>query len=178
MDYRELGTLTRRKIGYGIVQPGPSCHGGTPVIKVNNLISGLTDITFLDTTSKENSDKYKRTELVGGELIVSVVGTVGITGIVPTSFVGCNLVRATALIDISEKWLSLWVKYYIDSSYGKSYIKTNLNTTVQPTLNISSLATMPIPVYTEQYMKKAVNILQRIDKKIEINNMINNNLAA
>ena len=44
------------------------------------------------------------------------------------------------------------------------------------TLNISSLATMPIPVYTEQYMKKAVNILQRIDKKIEINNMINNNL--
>ena len=31
----ELGSLVRRKIGYGIVQPGASPSEGVPLIKVN-----------------------------------------------------------------------------------------------------------------------------------------------
>ena len=136
MEEVRLGTLTNRKIGYGIVQPGACVPHGTPVIKVNNIISGLRNIRDLDTTSIENDKKYSRTKLKGGELIVSVVGTIGRTAIVPMSFAGCNLVRATALIDIPDVQMSKWVKYYIDSPKGQNYIRENLNTTVQPTLNV------------------------------------------
>ena len=62
----QLGTLTNRKIGYGIVQPGNSVKDGVPVIKVNNLISGLRNVEDLDTTSIENDNKYSRTKLRGG----------------------------------------------------------------------------------------------------------------
>ena len=100
LEYKPLGSMVNRKIGYGIVQPGQSVPDGVPVIKVNNLISGLKSPSELDTTARENEAKYSRTRLHGGELIVSVVGTIGKTAIVPKSFAGCNLVRATALIDI------------------------------------------------------------------------------
>ena len=176
MDYRSLGSLVERKIGYGIVQPGQSIPNGVPVVKVNNLISGLRSKSELETTSTENDKKYARTHLQGGEIIISVVGTIGKTAIVPPSFVGCNLVRATALIDIKDRWLAHWVKYYLDSPQGQSYIEQNLNTTVQPTLNIKSLVDMPIPFPDEDVMKKTVTVLTAFDDKIDCNNAINDNL--
>ena len=176
MEELILGELTERKIGYGIVQPGEPTIGGVPVIKVNNIISGLKSIQDLDTTHPENDEKYRKTRLNGGEIIISVVGTIGKTAIVPMDFKGCNLVRATALIDIKDPILSRWVKYYIDSPKGQSYINGNLNTTVQPTLNIKSLVEMPIPFYGREYAEKVVEILSRIDDKIENNRQINDNL--
>lgn len=176
MEYKTLGSLVDRKIGYGIVQPGQNILDGVPVIKVNNLIAGLHSKDELDVTTKENDEKYSRTRLEGGELIVSVVGTVGKTAIVPKSFRGCNLVRAVAMIDIKENWLSKWVKYYIDSPAGQAYIEQNLNTTVQATLNIKTLVDMPIPFPKEDEMRKIVTILDAIDRKIECDQQINDNL--
>lgn len=175
-EYRQLGTLVERKIGYGIVQPGSNQKRGTPIIKVNNIISGLKSITDLDCTTEEISSKYERTRLRGGELIISVVGTIGKTAIVPKSFAGCNLVRATAMIDIPNLQLAKWVKYYIDSPNGQTYIHQNLNTTVQPTLNIKSLSEMPIPFYGDTQMQQIITVLESLDNKIELNNKINENL--
>ena len=178
MEYKPLGSMVNRKIGYGIVQPGQSVPDGVPVIKVNNLISGLKSPSELDTTARENEAKYSRTRLHGGELIVSVVGTIGKTAIVPKSFAGCNLVRATALIDIEDELKSKWVKYYFDSPCGQSYIEQNLNTTVQPTLNIKSLVEMPIPIRDTTEMEKNVLLLSALDEKIEVNRQVNDNLYA
>lgn len=91
-------------------------------------------------------------------------------------FAGCNLVRATALIDIPDENITLWVKYYIESPKGQLYINNNLNTTVQPTLNIKSLEEMPIPFYEMDYIKKSISILSIIDNKIALNTSINENL--
>ena len=176
MNVVKLESLTDRKIGYGIVQPGASVPNGIPVIKVNNIISGLRNISDLDTTTVENESKYTRTRLVGGELIISVVGTIGKTAIVPADFAGCNLVRATAMIDIKDPLITQWVKYYIDSPMGQHYIAENLNTTVQPTLNVKSLVEMPIPMYSSEYIENVVSILKSLDDKIECNRRINENL--
>ncbi len=176
MEYRPLGSLVNRKIGYGIVQPGPSIPGGVPVIKVNNLISGLRSLSELDTTTRENDARYSRTRLRGGELLISVVGTVGKTAIVPDAFAGCNLVRATALIDIADALLTKWVRYYLASPSGQAYMEQNLNTTVQPTLNIKALTEMPIPLFSRAEMEKAVLVLSALDEKIETNNKTSDNL--
>lgn len=176
MEWKELQTLVKRKIGYGIVQPGPSVPKGVPIIKVNNIISGLYDTKHLDKTTVENDAKYQRTKLKGGELIITVVGTCGKTAIVPIHFAGCNLVRATCLIDIEDETICKWIKYYIDSPHGQAYINRNLNTTVQATLNVKSLNEMPIPFYSDEYTSNVVNILSSFDRKIELNNKINADL--
>lgn len=176
-EYRPLKSLVRRKIGYGIVQPGKDNVGEVHLIKVNNIISGLKNIEDLDRTTSEIEKKYARTRLKGGELVISVVGTPGRTAIVPKSFAGCNLVRAVALIDIVD-CLTSWVKYYIDSPNGQNYILQNLNTTVQPTLNIKDLSEMPILIMDRKKMESIVSILSAIDRKIEFNNRINENLES
>lgn len=176
MEWKELQTLVKRKIGYGIVQPGPSVQRGVPIIKVNNIISGLYDTEYLDKTTVENDAKYQRTKLKGGELIVTVVGTCGKTAIVPLHFAGCNLVRATCLIDIEDETICRWIKYYIDSPQGQAYINRNLNTTVQATLNVKNLNEMPIPFYSKEYTSNVVKILSSLDRKIELNNKINADL--
>ena len=173
-----LKDLVRRKIGYGIVQPGDSRALTIPVVKVNNIISGLTNPECLDKTTESISHKYSRTVLQGGELLISVVGTIGRTVIVPSSFAGCNIARAVAMIDIPDDILALWVKYYLDSPQGQSYITENLNTTVQPTLNIKDLENLPIPILGRNEIERRVHILHSLDVKIAINNRINHNLAA
>lgn len=173
-----LKDLVKRKIGYGIVQPGDSSALSIPVVKVNNLISGLSDTASLDKTTETISNKYTRTILQGGELLVSVVGTIGKTAIVPSSFAGCNIARAVAMIDIPDEILTLWVKYYIDSPQGQSYIMENLNTTVQPTLNIKDLENLPIPLCNQKHIERRVMVLKTIDDKIALNNRINHNLCA
>lgn len=175
-EYKPLGSLVNRKIGYGIVQPGKDNIGEVSLIKVNNIIAGLNSIEDLDRTTSEIEKKYERTRLKGGELVISVVGTPGKTAIVPKSFAGCNLVRATALIDIADDYISNWVKYYIDSPRGQNYIYQNLNTTVQPTLNIKDLSDMPIPITDRSSMEAIVSILSTLDNKIELNNKINEKL--
>lgn len=174
----KLGDIVRRKIGYGIVQPGESRPCGVPVIKVNNIIAGLTSVDDLEKTTEEIESKYQRTRLQGGELIISLVGSVGNTAIVPKSFKGCNLVRATGLIDIEDPFLTKWVKYYLDSPLGQYYIKSNLNTTVQATLNVKSLVDMPIPMPDSRIIGQIATILSSLDDKIENNNRINRNLEA
>lgn len=173
----KLKSLVNRKIGYGIVQPGASCQGGVPIIKAGNVIAGLTSVDLLDTTAEENDAKYKRTKLSGGELLVTVVGSVGKTAIVPKRFAGCNIVRATALIDILDYEDALWVKYYIDSPAGQNYITQNLNTTVQPTLNIKSLEEMDIPMPGKEIRDKVVGLLSLIDEKIDNNKQIIANIT-
>lgn len=173
-----LKDLVNRKIGYGIVQPGDSKALTIPVVKVNNLISGLNSVDSLDKTTEAISNKYSRTVLQGGELLVSVVGTIGRTAIVPKSFAGCNIARAVAMIDIADPLLALWVKYYIDSPQGQSFIVKNLNTTVQPTLNIKDLENLPIPLLNHDDIIGRVRFLKALDDKISLNSRINHNLAT
>ena len=175
-EFVKLGDLVHRKIGYGIVQPGANVDVGVPVIKVNNIISGLSNIELLEKTTTDIDARYTRTRLVGGELVISLVGSVGKTAIVPKTFAGCNLVRATGLIDIKDEILAKWVKYYIDSPLGQAYINSNVNTTVQVTLNIKSLVDMPIPLPDHAILEKIVAILSSLDDKIELNRRINANL--
>lgn len=175
-EFVKLGDLVHRKIGYGIVQPGANVDVGVPVIKVNNIISGLSNIELLEKTTTDIDARYTRTRLLGGELVISLVGSVGKTAIVPKTFAGCNLVRATGLIDIKDEILAKWVKYYIDSPQGQAYINSNVNTTVQVTLNIKSLSDMPIPLPDHAIREKIVAILSSLDDKIELNRRINANL--
>lgn len=172
----KLGDIVQRKIGYGVVQPGDSPSVGIPVVKVKDVIAGLSSIDKLDKTTYEIAENYPRTQLHGGELVISLVGSVGKTTIVPKSFAGCNLVRATGMIDIANDVMTKWVKYYIDSPEGQNYIQMNLNTTVQATLNVKDLAAMEIPMPTTR--DKIVAILSSLDAKIDNNNRINANLEA
>ena len=66
-----------RSISYGIVQPGKSHERGVPIVRVNNFKEGRIDTRDALTIDPEIEAKYQRSRLQGGELLLTLVGTMG-----------------------------------------------------------------------------------------------------
>lgn len=112
----KLGDLVdaSRGISYGIVQPGEHQPGGVPIIRVSDLKGDSVDTGKPLRVAPSIEAAHSRTRLRGGELIMSIVGTVGQTAIVDSRLEGWNVARAVAVIpakrDIGPYWIRLALK--------------------------------------------------------------------
>lgn len=88
-------------ICYGIVLPGDHVDDGVPVVKVKDIAQGGIRTTGLLRTSPDIDAKYKRSRLRGGDILLSIRGTVGRLGVVPDELTGANITQDTARIRIS-----------------------------------------------------------------------------
>ena len=69
-----------------------------------------------------------------------------------------------------------WFYYYLKSSKAKEYIYSHLRGSTQQYLTLGDLREFPILVPPIEIRNKIITILQSIDRKIELNEKINNNL--
>ncbi|WP_197052965.1 restriction endonuclease subunit S, partial [Tepidicaulis marinus] len=177
---KRLGDLVcaDRGISYGIVQPGDDCEDGIPIVRVTNLRGSYLDTTQPLKVSRDVESKYKRTRLRSGELLVSIVGTVGQTAIADERVIGWNVARAIAVIPVSRQIGAYWVRLCLQSKQALDHISTCLNTTVQATLNLRDLADVPIPIPPERERKVIAETLGALDDKIELNRRMNETLEA
>lgn len=92
-----LENLCTAKISYGIVQAGPHVPNGMPYIKSTDLNSELC-LARLSRTSDVIAEKYRRSEVVPGDLVFSLRGNIGVSQIVPKEIPVANLTQGTARI--------------------------------------------------------------------------------
>jgi type I restriction enzyme S subunit len=92
-----LESLCAAKISYGIVQAGPHVPNGMPYIKSTDLNSELC-LAKLARTSDAIALKYRRSEVVPGDIVFSLRGNIGSTQIVPKDIPVANLTQGTARI--------------------------------------------------------------------------------
>ena len=92
-----LENLCSAKISYGIVQAGPHIPDGMPYIKSTDLNSKLC-LTNLARTSEAIAQKYKRSEVLPGDIVFSLRGNIGVTQILPAVIPVANLTQGTARI--------------------------------------------------------------------------------
>jgi len=97
-----LENLCTAKISYGIVQAGPHVQNGMPYIKSTDLNSELC-LDKLSRTSEAIAQKYRRSEVVLGDIVFSLRGNIGIARIVPKSIPVANLTQGTARIRTKEQ---------------------------------------------------------------------------
>ena len=113
-----------------------------------------------------------------GDILISVVGTIGLVGIVGNTLDKANQTENCDKIINIKKVLSEYLYYYLVSSFGQDEIKKGTVGAVQPKLPLKNVKdiTVKYPPIIEQ--KQIVEILSAIDEKIELNETINNNLVA
>ena len=92
-----LENLCSAKISYGIVQAGPHVPNGMPYIKSTDLNSELC-LDNLARTSQGIAQKYRRSEVVPGDIVFSLRGNIGVTRILPEGIPVANLTQGTARI--------------------------------------------------------------------------------
>ena len=88
----------KQSISYGIVQPGTHENSGIPVIRVNNFKDNRLDLSDVLRVTPEIESKYQRTRLSGGEVLLTLVGSVGQVTVAPIILAGFNVARAVAVI--------------------------------------------------------------------------------
>lgn len=92
-----LENLCTAKISYGIVQAGPHIPNGMPYIKSSDLNSELC-LASLARTSDVIAKKYRRSEVMPGDIVFSLRGNIGVAQIVPKDIPVANLTQGTARI--------------------------------------------------------------------------------
>lgn len=125
-----------------------------------------------------NENNYKRYKLRKGNIIIARTGsTVGINKYIERDY---NSVYNNGLIRLvidETKYNSRFIYYIIQMKEFRNYINgIAFGTTGQPNIQINDLLNFRFSDITLEKQNKIVNILENIDKKIELNNQINDNL--
>lgn len=81
--------------------PGPHVDDGVPYIKVIDIQAGAIVAHSIRNTSSTIASQYKRLELVGGDVLISIRGHVGRLAVVPNELTGANVTQDTARLAIT-----------------------------------------------------------------------------
>lgn len=136
-------------------------------------------VDFLDLTVKESSLKYISNEvhkqinnyiITDDDVYISIAGTTGIVGTVPSSLSGANLTENAARLVIQDmkSHYKRFIIHYLASPQGQKSIQKHTMTTTQPKLALSRLAliNIPNPSYDEQ--ARIANILDEFFETISL----------
>lgn len=167
-----------RSICYGIVQPGSPVDNGIPIVRVNNFRDGGLDTRDVLKVDQSIEANYTRSRLHGNEILLTLVGTMGLTAIVPEALRGWNIARAVGMIPLRSDADKRWINFVLRSSSVQDFIKVHANTTVQATFNLRDLARLPIPLPPASIRASMTTLLSALDDKIELNRRMNATLEA
>ena len=168
----------KNSVTYGVVQPGASLVSGKPLIRVNNFQDTRIDLSDVMYIAPEIEAKYSRTRLKGGEVLLTIVGTVGQVVVVPSCFAGFNVARAVAVIHplahIEPEWIALCLR----SPLSQHLLGSRANTTVQTTINLKDLRALPIPLPPADERRAIAELIGALDDRITLLRETNATLEA
>ena len=98
---------------YGIVQPGDEFENGIPCVRPVDLKMQYVNLSDLKRIDPEISSKFKRTILKGGEILLSVRGSVGVISIAGESLKDSNVTRGIVPIWFDKYLANKLFFYYL-----------------------------------------------------------------
>ena len=175
-----LETLLRdsKGIAVGVMYPGPNTPGGVPLIKVGDVNGGLVSLRPSYCISAEVNAEYKRTQLAGDELLITLVGNPGECVVVKKHMAGWNAARAIAVIRLEDPSLRVYLKTVLESTACRHLIDAVLNTTVQKTLNLKDIRLLPIPMPPKQVIQAISGFSNALNDRIALLRETNATLEA
>lgn len=149
-----------------------------PYIRIRELgkskyLQLTSEYEYVDNETQQSIARYIVNE---GDILISVVGTVGLIGIVGNTLDEANQTENCDKI-INIKGLNPeYLYYYLVSDFGQEEIRKGTVGAVQPKLPLKNVQNISVRYPSIDIQERIVAILSTIDKKIAINEAINNNL--
>lgn len=153
----------------------PNSH---PYIRVRDLNNRHTlelnaDFEYVDDETQKSIARYI---VDRGDIVLSIVGTIGLVAIVGNSLHHANLtencVKLTQLNGVNRDYLY----YFLKSELGQAEIAKGTVGAVQAKLPIKNIQVIEVVLPSLEQQEKIASILAAIDYKIEANEKINDNL--
>ena len=148
------------------------------MVRVNNFQGHALNLAEVMRIAPSIETKYTRTRIQTGDVLITIVGSVGQVAIVSDELSGWNIARAVAMIRPNDPNLSRWISLVLRSPDAQYQLGTTANTTVQTTINLKDLRLLRIPLPEEPERSAIAHILGTLDDKIELNRKQNETLEA
>jgi type I restriction enzyme S subunit len=162
----ELLVDFQRGIPYGIVQTGNDVENGVPTVRAGD-IKGLEIKEGLKKVDKFIEEQYSRTRLKGGEVLLSIRGTVGNAAVAPDQYVGYNISREVALIPVIPAVYPKYIAILLQSPEGFKILSDKVKGIAQRGINLSDLRRFPVPLPTINEQKKIVEKVEALYAKAD-----------
>ena len=160
--------------GMGLINI-PNGHPYIRVRDLNNkrLLELDNSYEYVDNETQKVISKYT---VKTGDVVLSIVGTIGLVAIVGRTLDGANLTENCVKLSSFHGVNRDFLYYYLRSDCGQQEIRCGTVGAVQAKLPIKNIQNIAInlPDYTTQ--ERIVSLLLSIDRKIELNQKINDNL--
>ena len=150
-----------------------------PYIRVRDLGKSKTIElnSFYEYVDEITQKQIQRYITQKGDILISIVGTIGLIAIVGGSLDGANLTENCVKLVKLDKIDTEYLYYYLKSPFGQQNISRGTVGAVQaklPIKNIQDFSIICPELISNQ--RRIASILSSLDRKIELNNKINADL--
>jgi type I restriction enzyme S subunit len=161
-----------RAITYGVIKLGHHVKDGIPILRSSNVRWLRIDEENVKCISRQIASDYERTFLKGGEILVTVRGTLGGVAVVPSHLAGYNISREVAVLPINNSLRPDFICYAIAANWSQMWLSQVSKGVAYTGVNIRDLKRLPVPVppTTEQEeivrrVKALFELAERIDQQ-------------
>lgn len=136
---------------------------GYPVLSAMNIYDGQIHYDAKRFVSREVFEQEsKRTKIETGDVLLTIVATIGRTAVVEnsTSFL---LQRSVCALKPSKEILSKYLKYYLDTNAIQNYIFANAHGSAQAGLYLNQVADIEVVLPPMEVQERIVKVLDNFD---------------
>ncbi|MCY7277490.1 MAG: restriction endonuclease subunit S [Phormidesmis sp. CAN_BIN44] len=148
-------------VTYGIVQAGSHVEDGIPYIRTGDIKNSQISESGLLRTSSDIAQKYKRSEVHTGDLVMSIRATVGTVARVPESLNGANLTQGTAKISPGSNVNGNYLFWFIQSNGCQNWIQKQVKGATFREITLTRLREMPVMLPPLDLQSKFSRIIEQ-----------------
>lgn len=150
-----------------------------PYIRVVDMQHGHIEQANLQYVPDDVYPRIKRYTVASGNIMISIMGTIGSVAIIPQELNGANLTEnAAKIMPVSDDVDVRFLYYYLRSREGQAAIGSQTVGSTQPKLALYRIKDIPFPKPPFVIQQRIARILGTMDDKIELNHRMNETLEA
>jgi hypothetical protein len=135
------------------------------LIRVGDINDGRVIPDEIKKINPKIAAAYPRTRLQGGEVLITLVGAIGRTAVVPPEFAGANTARAVGVLPLTPLMLSHWVELWFRNPAKIREMTGKSHEVARKTLNLEDVraAVVAVPPLAEQHQ-----IVSEVERRLSI----------
>ena len=152
-------------LSYGIVQPGDDGTGDMGVLRPVDMVDGRISTASIKYINRSIGDGFRKTELTGDELLITVRGTTGITALTDSRFRGMNVTRGIAVIRYDRNKIDpVYLNAYLNTQESQRYIQEHTRGATLQQINLSDLRIQEIMLPPMDQQRQLAAFVEQTDK--------------
>ncbi len=137
---------------------------GIPFLRVQNIFGG--QVNFEEDTLFIGEDTHaalKRSQIQGGDVLVTIAGTIGRTGVVPLDAPSMNCNQAVAIVRPTAQVERSYLRHWLESQSARSQMIGSTVTGTISNLSLTQLGELKVPLARLEEQRRIAAILDQAE---------------